>query len=45
MTNNDLISLGSLMIAIAAFAYAYLTNSKKYELTSQYRVEVLKLKT
>jgi hypothetical protein len=42
MTNNDLISLGSLMIAIAAFAYAYLTNSKKYELSSQYRVEVLK---
>lgn len=41
MTSNDLISLGSLLIALAAFTYSYLSNTKKYELTSQYRIEVL----
>jgi len=41
MTASDYISIGSLIIATAAFIYSYLTNTKKYELTSQYRTEVL----
>lgn len=41
MATSDYISIGSLVIAIAAFIYSYLTNTKKYELTSQYRIELL----
>jgi hypothetical protein len=41
MTTSDFISTGSLIIAISGFIYSYLTNTKKYELTSQYRVEIL----
>ena len=41
MITSDYISTGSLIIAVAAFIYSYLTNTKKYELTSQYRAEVI----
>lgn len=41
MTTSDFISTGSLVIAIAAFIYTYITNTKKYELTSQYRSEII----
>lgn len=41
MTTSDYIAIGSLIIAISAFIYSYLTNTKKYELTSQYRFEIL----
>lgn len=41
MATSDCIATGSLIIAIAAFLYSYLTNTKKYELTSQYRTEIL----
>lgn len=41
MTTSDYIATGSLIIAISAFIYSYLTNTKKYELTSQYRSEIL----
>jgi hypothetical protein len=41
MTTSDYISICSLLIAIAASIYSYLTNTKKYELTSQYRTELL----
>ena len=38
---SDYITLGSAIIAITAFVYSYLTNTKKYELTSQYRTKIL----
>lgn len=41
MTTSDYIAIGSLLIAIWAFIYSYRTNTKKYELTSQYRFEIL----
>ncbi len=41
MITTDYISIGSLIIAITAFLYSYLTNTKKYELKSQYRCEIL----
>ncbi len=41
MTTSDYIATGSLLIACAAFIYSYLTNTKKYELKSQYRLEIL----
>lgn len=41
MITSDYLSMGSLLIAVSAFVYSYLTNTKKYELTSQYRTEVL----
>lgn len=41
MTTSDYIAVGSLIIAISAFIYTYLANTKKYELTSQYRSEIL----
>jgi hypothetical protein len=41
MTTSDFISIGSLFFAVAAFIYSYLTSTKKYELTSQYRAEIL----
>lgn len=41
MTTSDYIAAASLVIAFAAFIYSYLTNTKKYELTSQYRTEIL----
>jgi len=41
MTTTDFIATGSLIIAIAAFTYTYATNTKKYELTSQFRSEIL----
>ncbi len=41
MTTSDYIAIGSLIIAIAAFFYTYLTNTKKYELTNQYRTKIL----
>jgi hypothetical protein len=41
MTATDYISIGSLIIATSAFLYSYLTNTKKYELKSQYQTEIL----
>lgn len=41
MKPSDFIAIASLLIAFAAFLYSYLTNTKKYELTSQYRTEIL----
>lgn len=41
MRLSDWISLGSLVMAVVAVVYTYLTNTKKYELTSQYRKELL----
>lgn len=41
MTTSDYISIGSLIFATAAFFYSYFTNTKKYELISQYRSEIL----
>jgi hypothetical protein len=41
MTSRDYIAVGSLIIAIAAFVYTYMTNTKKYELTSRFRSEIL----
>lgn len=41
MNTTDYISIGSLIIAIIALIYTYRTNTKKYELTSQYRSEIL----
>jgi hypothetical protein len=41
MTTSDFIATGSLIIAIGAFIYTYLTNTKRYELTSQYRSEII----
>lgn len=41
MTTSDYIAIASLLIAFLAFIYSYLTNTKKYELTSQYRTEIL----
>ncbi len=41
MTTSDFISIGSLFFAVAAFIYSYLTSTKKYELISQYRTEIL----
>ncbi len=41
MTASDIISAASLLVAFAAFIYSYITNTKKYELTSQYRTEIL----
>jgi len=42
MTITDFIATGSLIIAVAAFIYSYATNTKKYELTSQLRYEIIK---
>ena len=41
MTITDFIASGSLIIAVTAFIYTYISNTKKYELTSQYRKEIL----
>lgn len=41
LTTTDFISIGSLLIAILAFIYTYATNTKKYELTSSYKSEVI----
>jgi hypothetical protein len=41
MTASDYIASVSLIIAFVAFIYSYLTNTKKYELASQYRTEIL----
>jgi hypothetical protein len=41
METSDWISIGSLAIAVGAFLYSYFTNTKKYELSSQYRTEIL----
>jgi len=41
MTTSDYIAIGSLVIAIGVFIYSFITNTKKYELTSQYRSEIL----
>lgn len=41
MTASDFIATISLIIAFITFIYSYLTNTKKYELTSQYRTEIL----
>jgi hypothetical protein len=41
MTTSEYIATASLLVAFSAFIYAYLTNTKKYELTSLYRVEIL----
>lgn len=41
MTNSDYIASLSIIISALAFAYSYFSNTKKYELTSQYRKEIL----
>ncbi len=41
MQNIDWPSFGSFTIAVIALFYSYFSNTKKYELTSQYRSEVL----
>jgi len=41
MTTSDYIATGSLIIAVAVFIYTYVTNTKRYELTSQYRLEIM----
>lgn len=41
MKFSDWISLGSLVIALVALGYTYISNTKKYELASQYRKEIL----
>jgi hypothetical protein len=38
---DELISLGALLISIVAFLYTYISNTKKYELYSQYKNEIL----
>jgi len=40
--SSDIIALVSLIVSAAALIYTYLTNTKKYELTSQYRNEIIK---
>jgi hypothetical protein len=42
MTASDTLGLVSILISICVFIYTYVTNTKKYELTYQYRCEVLK---
>lgn len=41
MSASDFISIGSVVVAIAAFLYSFFFNTKKYELSSQYRTEIL----
>jgi len=41
METSDWISIGSLIIAVIAICYSYLSNTKKYELTDVYRKELL----
>jgi len=41
MESSDIISVVSVVIAIIAFIYTYITNTKKYELISQYRIEII----
>jgi hypothetical protein len=41
MTISNWISIASFLFAVSAFIYSYVTNTKKYELTRQYRTEVL----
>lgn len=41
MLTSDYISIGSLIASVSAVVYTYFSNTKKYELTSQYRNEVL----
>ncbi len=41
MSQSDLISIGSLSVSLLAVGYAYFSNTKKYELTSLYRSEVM----
>ena len=38
---NDYISLGALLVSLLAILYTHLTNTKKYELQSGYRKELL----
>lgn len=41
MDLSDYIAISSVLIAVAAFIYTFLTNTSKYEFTSQYRSEIL----
>jgi len=41
MNTAEILSFSSLLLSLVVFIYAYTTNSKRYELTSQYRREVL----
>ncbi len=41
METSDWISIGSLVIAVVAICYSFLSNTKKYELTDTYRKELL----
>ncbi|RYE30271.1 MAG: hypothetical protein EOP42_12540 [Sphingobacteriaceae bacterium] len=41
MIVSDYISIGSVVVSVSAFLYTYFSNTKKYELTSQYRSEVI----
>ena len=41
MSYTDYISIGSLLMSILVLIYSYRTNTKKYELSDQYRKEIL----
>ena len=38
---QNILLLLSIVLSVAAFLYSYYTNTKKYELTNQYRTEIL----
>ncbi|WP_428742041.1 hypothetical protein [Tenacibaculum sp.] len=42
MQTSDYIAIGSLVLSAVALVYAYMSSTKKYELHSQYRSEILK---
>ena len=42
MNISDIVSVVSIVIAIASYIHSYITSSKKYELQFQYRVEIMK---
>ena len=42
MNIYDIVSVVSIVIAIASYIHSYITSSKKYELQFQYRVEIMK---
>ena len=41
MNTSDYVAVGSLIISIIAVGYTHLTNTKKYELTTQYRNDLM----
>src|SRR6266480_731476 len=40
MNSDNLVSIGALIVSIVALLYAYFTNTKRYELKSQYIKEI-----